>query len=238
MSHGAVSARADQKTHKKSTTSPGWGLPPRPGEGPPRSACGARPGASLARGDCFGEIALLRDLARTATITAVQPLHTLALGRVEASRRPAIAITLPVPIWQHLGQSPQARADSAELGSSGRGMSRTGQSACGHPRRRRDYLPLRASIYAASRRRSLRSVFPGWPVPVRTGASLWCAPSAGLPDAPVRRPIGILVIAVGALFPGSGLGWRLLDSTAGLHSIWLAAGVPGSAVVPIPAGPL
>jgi hypothetical protein len=47
-----------------------------------------------------------------------------------------------------------------------------------------------------------------------------------------------LVIAVGALFPGSGLGWRLLDSTAGLHSIWLAAEVPGSAVVPIPAGPL
>jgi hypothetical protein len=40
----------------------------------------------------------------------------------KASRRPAIAITLPVPIWQHPGQSPQARAGSAELGSSGRDM--------------------------------------------------------------------------------------------------------------------
>ncbi|MBO0817807.1 MAG: cyclic nucleotide-binding domain-containing protein, partial [Actinobacteria bacterium] len=36
---------------------------------------------SLHRGDCFGEIALLRGTPRTATITAEQPLHTLTLDR-------------------------------------------------------------------------------------------------------------------------------------------------------------
>src|SRR5215469_6303712 len=41
------------------------------------------PKPSLRRGDCFGEIALLRGIPRTATITAERSLHTLALSRDE-----------------------------------------------------------------------------------------------------------------------------------------------------------
>jgi Cyclic nucleotide-binding domain/Major Facilitator Superfamily len=42
---------------------------------------GGKPGPSLSVGDCFGEIALLSNVPRVATVMADQPLRTLALER-------------------------------------------------------------------------------------------------------------------------------------------------------------
>ncbi len=44
---------------------------------------GARSVRYLQRGDCLGEIALLRDVPRTATVTATEMLHTVALARAD-----------------------------------------------------------------------------------------------------------------------------------------------------------
>jgi cyclic nucleotide-binding protein/MFS transporter len=68
------------------------------------------PRPSLGSGDCFGEIALLRDIPRTATIIAAEPLHTFALRReqflaaVASSARSGVAAESLVS--ERLGEDP------------------------------------------------------------------------------------------------------------------------------------
>jgi Cyclic nucleotide-binding domain/Major Facilitator Superfamily len=73
------------------------------------------PRPSLHRGDCFGEIALLRDIPRTATVTAEQPLRTLALGRDEfltaVTGNPASMAAAGVLAAQRLAADPPDRPD-------------------------------------------------------------------------------------------------------------------------------
>jgi hypothetical protein len=70
------------------------------------------PRQPLGPGDCFGEIALLREVPRTATITAIEELHTLALGREEfltaLTGNTASSLAAESLVTQRLGQDPPA----------------------------------------------------------------------------------------------------------------------------------
>jgi Cyclic nucleotide-binding domain/Major Facilitator Superfamily len=73
------------------------------------------PRPTLGPGDCFGEIALLRDVPRTATITAIEDLQTLALGREEflaaVTGNTASSLAAESLVTDRLGQDPPVRVD-------------------------------------------------------------------------------------------------------------------------------
>jgi len=66
--------------------------------------------AELVDGDQFGEIALLRDVPRTATVTAIEPTELLALSRNEFLG----AVTGSRPSASHANEMIDRRLD--ELG--------------------------------------------------------------------------------------------------------------------------
>lgn len=69
--------------------------------------------ASLGRGDYFGEIAIVDNSRRTATVTAMTELQVLAIDatsfRLLVRSDPGLASTLPVSISRRLDELNQAR---------------------------------------------------------------------------------------------------------------------------------
>ena len=77
-----------------------------------------RPVATLARGDYFGEIALLRHVPRTATVVAKTPATLLSLEREgfleEVTGHPVVRKAVDVTVQERLGEEEDADAGTGE----------------------------------------------------------------------------------------------------------------------------